>query len=151
MLWPFVALVLELAEPDIGEADSKGRGEAGGRDLGELAPGLAGFAVGGNGTTGVEDPAAVSNTLGIHKGLIHNAVVVEDAHIVDPAGVLPIVAAEGTDEAQEDIGLVYQRRVEADMSSCYFLAEGVNAVAHSPGDSPAAEGMLDVKGLPFVP
>jgi len=58
MLWPFVALVLELAEPDIGEADSKGRGEAGGRDLGELAPGLAGFVAGDNGTTGVEDPAA---------------------------------------------------------------------------------------------
>jgi len=93
----------------------------------------------------------VSITPGIHKGLIHNAVVVVDADIVDPAGVLPIVAAEGTNEAQEDIGLVYQRRVEADMSSCDLLAERVNAVAHSLGDSPAAEGMQDAKGLPSVP
>jgi len=71
--------------------------------------------------------------------------------MVDPVGVLPIVAAEDMGEAQEDIGLVYQRRVEADTSSCYLLVEQVNAVAHSLDDSPAAEGTQGAKGLPSVP
>jgi len=37
------------------------------------------------------------------------------------------------------------------MSSYCLHVEVVNAVAHSLGDSPAVEGTLDVKGLPFVP
>jgi len=66
MLWPFVALVLELAEPDTGAAGSKGREGAGGRDLDEQVPGPPGFVVGGNGKLAVEDPTAVSNAPAIH-------------------------------------------------------------------------------------
>ena len=71
--------------------------------------------------------------------------------MVDLAGVPPIVAAEDMDEAQEDIDLVYQRLVGVGMSSGYLLAAGVNAVAHSPGDTPVVGGMQDVKGPPSVP
>ncbi len=151
MLWLYVALVLAPAGPDTEGLGNKGRAEAGGRDQFELAPDLADFVVEDNGRAGVDDPVAVSDIVAMHRDLIHNAGVAEDAGMVDPVDVPPIVAAEDKDEAQEDIGLVYPRLVVVDMSSCDLLAEEVNAVAHILGDSPAAGGMQDVKGLPSEP
>ena len=71
--------------------------------------------------------------------------------MVVPADVPPIAVVEDRHEGQEYIGLVCQHRVEVGMSSYCLHVEVVNAVAHSLGDSPAVEGTLDVKGLPFVP
>jgi len=73
--------------------------------------------------------------------------------MVDPAGVPPIAEVEDRRAAQEDIGLVYQRLAEGDMSSCCLLVGGLNenAVAHNLDGNPAAADMQDVKGLPSVP
>lgn len=151
MLWPCVAVGLVPAEPDTEAGGSKDRAEAGGRDPDGLVPGLADSVVGDNGRVGAEHPVAVSDMLVTEGDVIRSAAAVERADMIDLAGVQPIAAAEGMDEAREDIGLVSQRLVEEGMHSGYLLAGGGNAGAHSLEYSPVVGGMQDVKDLPSVP